>query len=472
MQAKLDSALNKTSQDEETDVFNSLKDELEADSEKFFHAFIIPSYKEEAETLGETLQQLADHSDAKKRYLVFMAMEAHEEGSIEKAKGLIAKFGNNFKVMSYSHHVIKEHEAKGKASNVSWCGEHLEENEFKKHGISPDKVFVTVIDADSWVPEFYVKEMDDHIAAHPSDCHDYTYQPCQVFSRNWTDVPALARVYDQLHTEAQMSNIVSLDKQGVAISNYTMSFNMLKEIGFWDTCADAIGEDLHTFIKASFKTNGRIKTQPIFVPFGQLNVQTDKGYFAGIMARFWQAERHARGCADYAYVLNFLFRKDRPAMTFRTMKVVYMALELFMLPAFVPWCAMGFWISQYLMAHGYTEMTPNMVPDEWLSLLMAIGGWGMTAGWFVCFFFNKWGSKLYYNLDMSLWRIIELPVLILPILFTMTTPTFVIASFKIWLGKNDYNVAEKAVKHDYNYQAHQAIAQNVEESTNDSKVAL
>ncbi len=64
---------------------------------------------------------LAIHSEAKKRYLVFLAMEAHEEGSAEKAQQLIAKYGQYFKVMSFSHHKMREYEQKGKASNVSWC---------------------------------------------------------------------------------------------------------------------------------------------------------------------------------------------------------------------------------------------------------------------------------------------------------------------------------------------------------------
>jgi len=36
-----------------------------------------------------------------------MAMEAHEEGSAAKAKILIEKYSHHFKLMSYSHHVIK-----------------------------------------------------------------------------------------------------------------------------------------------------------------------------------------------------------------------------------------------------------------------------------------------------------------------------------------------------------------------------
>lgn len=58
---------------------------------KLYHAFIIPSYKEDIQLLQDTLDKLAAHKDSKSRYLVFMAMEAHEEGSIAKAELLIEK---------------------------------------------------------------------------------------------------------------------------------------------------------------------------------------------------------------------------------------------------------------------------------------------------------------------------------------------------------------------------------------------
>ena len=35
--------------------------------------------------MAETLQTLASHKRAKERYLIFLAMEAHEEGSKDKA---------------------------------------------------------------------------------------------------------------------------------------------------------------------------------------------------------------------------------------------------------------------------------------------------------------------------------------------------------------------------------------------------
>ena len=75
--------------DEETEPIVAIQGEIIGAKDPFYHAFIIPSYKEDPELLGQTLQQIAKHAEAKNRYLVFLAMEAHEDGSVEKAKKLI-----------------------------------------------------------------------------------------------------------------------------------------------------------------------------------------------------------------------------------------------------------------------------------------------------------------------------------------------------------------------------------------------
>jgi hypothetical protein len=37
------------------------------------------------------------------------------------------------------------------------------------------------------------------------------------------------------------SNLESAFNIGFPLSNYTLSFNLIKKVGFWDTCPDAIG---------------------------------------------------------------------------------------------------------------------------------------------------------------------------------------------------------------------------------------
>lgn len=49
------------------------------------HCFIIPSYKEDPDLLGETLEWIGSHSRAQTSYMVMLAMEKHEENSDIKA---------------------------------------------------------------------------------------------------------------------------------------------------------------------------------------------------------------------------------------------------------------------------------------------------------------------------------------------------------------------------------------------------
>lgn len=53
-------------------------------------------------------------------------MEEHEKDSDVKAQQLIARFQNKFRFIDFTRHTIREFEQKGKASNVSWCVEHME----------------------------------------------------------------------------------------------------------------------------------------------------------------------------------------------------------------------------------------------------------------------------------------------------------------------------------------------------------
>lgn len=102
--------------------------------------------------------------------------------------------------------------------------------------------------------------------------------------------------------------MLSIFNLGNPLSNYSLSYNLAKKIGFWDTCYDAIGEDFHIGLKAVWKCHGKIETIPIYACLNQANIQTDQGYFSGIQARFWQAERHARAVTDVAYCFNMLIR--------------------------------------------------------------------------------------------------------------------------------------------------------------------
>lgn len=144
---------------------------------------MIACYNEDLDLLRGTLTILSQHKMAKKRYMVYLAMEAHEVGCDKKAETLIQEFGHLFKQMGFTQHKLRPFEAKGKGSNVSWCVEHLEATFWKKSGINPDNVFITNMDADSWIHEAYFTEIDIHLQKE-NEVYTYIFSPPQIFTRN------------------------------------------------------------------------------------------------------------------------------------------------------------------------------------------------------------------------------------------------------------------------------------------------
>lgn len=267
----------------------------------------------------------------------------------------------------------------------------------------------------------------------------------------------LTRVYDLAHGALHFSNLIGSFEDSFPLSNYTLSFNLIKRIGFWDTCPDAIGEDFHTTLKAFWKTNGDVRTVEIHAPFNQVNVQTGNGYWADVSARFWQAERHARGCADAAYVLKMLFSKP---FHWRTWLISYNCLECFVLPTLVPWVCVGNFLSQ--VAGMFMTRPEASVSDEWLSYLLNFSTLSMYFILLNYEFSIRRSMKILFKMEPTpYWRIIEFIILFLPGLFTCTVPSFVIAAFKVMLNRNEYNTAEKKITY-----TPQANAQTLEQKAN------
>lgn len=80
------------------------------------------------------------------------------------------------------------------------------------------------------------------------------FQPPQIFTRNNLNVPFVTRVQDIMHSYLQCTNLFSVFDITFPISNYTLSYKLIKRVGFWDTCTDAIGEDFHMAQKVFWKT--------------------------------------------------------------------------------------------------------------------------------------------------------------------------------------------------------------------------
>ncbi|KAI8391497.1 glycosyl transferase family group 2-domain-containing protein [Radiomyces spectabilis] len=300
--------------DDEGQALEDIEERLQYyEDPTYCHAFIIPNYCEPDGLLKDTIGRLASHRNASTHYTIILAMEASEPEHEAKGQRLQAVFENRF-----AHFIVTAHpadipgESRGKGSNVAYAARHGSQ-ELLRRGVDRRRIILTISDSDSSIPELYVREVEEALQR-SSDPHHLLLAPPIFFSRNCFDVPAAVRVTDITWSAMVMSNLSNSRGLSFPCSNYSLSLILAERVGYWDTDADAVGEDMHMWLKCFFKTNGQVRTAPIYVPINLTNVQTD-GYFSNVNARFVQAKRHYNGVADVAYTLQNAFSREAKSAT-------------------------------------------------------------------------------------------------------------------------------------------------------------
>ncbi|KAL3895811.1 MAG: hypothetical protein SGCHY_004475 [Lobulomycetales sp.] len=304
------------------------------------HVIVIPNYCESDGILRETLDVLASHDIARSqypypfinlsfRYRVCLAMEETEAGAHEKAVALEKAYAGAFHDICHTIHprgIAGEH--RGKGSNVAWAVRKMSEKEDSSvsslieegsgnllhpaPGKRPRNV-VTIMDADNCVAQDYFHSINFHYStANPEDRRIMMFTPGCVFDRNSDQVPILVRLVDFGWSIGSMSNLNPSSPAKLPLSTYSISMDLCASVGFWDTGSEALGEDMHMFLKCFFSTAGRVIVKTIFSPISVCNVQASDtkgltGYLNGISARFTQGKRHLWASLDTGYMLRRAF---------------------------------------------------------------------------------------------------------------------------------------------------------------------
>ncbi|KAK4510913.1 Glyco_trans_2-like domain-containing protein [Mucor velutinosus] len=275
------------------------------DDSHFIHAFIVPNYAEPEALLRDTIKRLANHKNAQTNYVIILAMEASELNYEQKSNSLADYFKDSFlQFIVTAHPADIPGETRGKGSNVAYAARHGCA-QMLQHGIDRRRVILTVSDSDSSIPELYTKEVEKAFNR-AEDPYFLLFAPPIFFSRNCYEVPAAVRMTDITWSAMVMSSLSNSRGLSFPCSTYSLSMVLAERVGYWDTDADSVGEDMHMMLKCFFKTDGLARCCPIFVPINLTNVQTP-GYLANMNARFVQAKRHYNGIADLAYTLRNSF---------------------------------------------------------------------------------------------------------------------------------------------------------------------
>lgn len=105
-----------------------------------------------------------------------------------------------------------------------------------------------------------------------------------------------------------MSNMYPSSPVKIPTSAYSVSMNLAISVNFWDCGPEAIGEDMHMYLKCYFSTQGRVIVKSIYSPVSCCNVEGQGsgvgGYFSFLMARYTQSKRHLWGSLDTGYVMR------------------------------------------------------------------------------------------------------------------------------------------------------------------------
>lgn len=165
------------------------------------------------------------------------------------------------------------------------------------------------MEADSHLAAKYFTEISDMHVSHPETALSTLYAAPIIFDRNAHSVPALVRTADVLWCAAGMSGLYNGSVLSPPTSVYSVPLALVDRVGGWDTDAEAIGEDLHMFVKCFFATNGNLTCRTIMSPVSQSNITSGngagiRGTARDIWARYNQALRHMWGALDSGFALR------------------------------------------------------------------------------------------------------------------------------------------------------------------------
>lgn len=260
---------------------------------KVNHVVILPSYTEGLNILRKSLNSIANQTFPLKQIFIVLAMEQRETNAKEKANTLIEEYKDKFGAIFATFHPDIPGEVKGKSSNEAFAGREAYKELVEKNKIDLDFSTISSVDADSLFDKQYFSCLTYKFLT-DSKKHNKFWQSANVHYNNIWQVPAPTRIISFFGSLWRMGVLVNGDRL-VTNSTYTLSFKLLKEIGFWDT--DVIPEDYRIFFKAFFKKQGSIWVEPIFLKTS-MDAPHSTSYIKSLKNKYNQELRWSWGVSD------------------------------------------------------------------------------------------------------------------------------------------------------------------------------
>ncbi len=268
--------------------------------EDVHHIVIIPNYKEPVLVLKRTLDVLAAQFEAKQRLSIVMAMEAGEDGCIEKAEHLRQLYEPCFANFAYTVHPRGlPGEMQCKSANQAWAARWIKRRLVDELGYHIDHLVVTTMDADTRWHKNYFAALTYLFAVNPQRYLRFWQGPIRYHGNIW-DINPLMRIVNAYSTAFELAYLAAPWWMALPMSSYSLSLRLLEGSGYWDV--DVIADEHHMFIKAYFARSGEVKLEPVFLPF-LADATTGIDLWDAIRNRYQQTLRHAWGSKEVGFTI-------------------------------------------------------------------------------------------------------------------------------------------------------------------------
>lgn len=294
---------------------------------KAAHIVIIPNFKETTDKLRASLQSIALQTFPRKHIYVVLAMEKREKEAKARAATLIREFSSEFGDIIVTYHPDVPGEVKGKSSNQSYAAKRAYELLIKKGRIDERFTTISSVDADSVFDKQYFAYLTYSFLKNENPYNKF-WQSANVTYNNFWQVPAPIRVIAFFGSLWRTGLLIQGDRL-IINSTYSLSFSMLKSVGYWDT--DVIPEDYRIFFKAFYKLHGNVSVKPIFLKTS-MDAPLSNNYRRSLMNKYHQEARWAWGVSDDPLFIKWWFTVPHVPFVRKTVMLYHILLDHFLWP--------------------------------------------------------------------------------------------------------------------------------------------
>lgn len=272
------------------------------------HIVIIPNFEEPEALLIDSLKNLATTPLAQTQMTIVLAMEAAEEGAVNKAEALQEQYAECFANFYFTVHPRGlPGEIQCKSANQAWAVRWIKRKLIDEKHYDIGHLVVTTMDADTIWHQAHFSALTYHFIVDDDRHHTFWQAPIRYHSNIWQLNPLLQLV--NIYSSAfELAYLSASWWRSMPISSYSLSMRLLDVSDYWD--ADVIADEWHMYIKAFFANYTHLKLTSIFLPFLSHATNGDTLWEACVN-RYSQTLRHAWGSKEIGYIISKIF--ENPA---------------------------------------------------------------------------------------------------------------------------------------------------------------